>query len=75
MNDKWECFLCCSEEKFEVLPYGYLSNNHPLCFECANSVLNDENHKQRFRLSYNKDIGDVVIAGNIPVQVGYHVKN
>lgn len=75
MNDNWECFLCGSEEDSEVLPYGYLSNNHPLCCRCANSVLNNENHKQRFRLSYHKDIGDIVIVGNIPIQIGYFVRN
>lgn len=75
MNEKWECFLCCREEDFEILPAGYLSNSHPLCCNCANSVLQNENHKQRFRLTYHKDIGDVILASNIPILTGHFTKN
>jgi hypothetical protein len=75
MNEKWECFLCCKEDDIETLPYGYLSNSHPLCNACADAVLNDENHIQRFRLSYHKEIGDIIIAFNIPLQTGYAIRN
>lgn len=75
INEKWECFLCCKEDDFDKLPYGYLSNSHPLCRECANSILKNENHNQRFRLSYHKEIGDIVIASNIPIQNGFANRN
>ena len=75
MNEKWECFLCCKEDDFETLPYGYLSNSHPLCRICANYVLEDENHRQRFRLTYHLEIGDLVIASNVPIQTGHASKN
>lgn len=75
MNEKWECFLCCRAEDFEILPHGYLSNSHPLCSSCANSVLKNENHKQRFRLTYHREIGDIIISSNIPIQTGYAIRN
>jgi hypothetical protein len=75
MNDKWECFLCCKEEDFEILPQGYLSNSHPLCNTCADSVLTNENHKQRYRLTYHNRMGAIVIALNVPIQTGYVIRN
>lgn len=75
MNEKWECFLCSKEYDFESLPTGYLSNSHPLCFICANLILNNQNHEQRFRLSYHKDIGDIVFVSHIPVPSGNFIKN
>ena len=63
-NEEWECYLCGKEDDFEILPYGYLGNLHPLCRVCADSVLHNENHKQRFRLTYHKDIGDILISNN-----------
>lgn len=75
MNDKWECFLCCKEGDFKILPDGYISNSHPLCNACANSVLTNENHKQRFRMTYHKEVGDVIMAGNIPISSGHFTKN
>lgn len=75
MNMKWECFLCGKEDDYEIFPTGYLSNNHPLCLNCANLIMNDENHKQRFRLTYHKDIGDIVFVSNIPVPTGNFIKN
>ncbi len=68
--EKWECFLCAREEKFSALPNGYLSNCHPLCMQCANEVLLDEAHTQRFRLTYHHNIGDLSIMSTIPVQNG-----
>jgi hypothetical protein len=70
MNEMWECYMCCKEAVFDTLPYGYLSNYHPLCYTCANSVLHDENHKERFRLTYHKEFGDLVMVANIPVPTG-----
>lgn len=75
INEKWECFLCSKEEDFETLPYGYISNSHPLCITCANAVLIEENHKQRFRLTYHKTIGDIIIVSNIPISVEFANKN
>lgn len=71
INECWECFLCSKEETFEILPTAYLSNSHPLCKKCADTILKDENHKQRFRLSYHNSIGDLKMISNIPVQEGY----
>jgi len=75
MNVKWECFLCGNEEYFEILPKGYLSNSHPLCSKCANLVLQDINHKHRFRLTYHMDLGDIKLASNIPISTGNYTKN
>lgn len=70
-NEKWECYLCVQDYHFEELPAGYLSNSHPLCLQCANSVLNDVKHKHRFRLTYHKKIGDLKLVSNVFVQYGY----
>lgn len=75
MNEKWECYLCAREDKFDSLPNGYLGNYHPLCFNCANIVLGDKNHPDRFRLTYHSDFGDLKIVNNIPVQDSYLKKN
>jgi hypothetical protein len=75
INNKWECFLCGKEDSFEIAPYGYLSNSHPLCIACADEVLKNENHKHRFRLTYHKTIGDIIIASNIPIYEQYSNKN
>lgn len=75
MNEKWECFLCSKEEDFEILPDGYLSNSHPLCCNCANSILQNENHKHRFRLTYHKKLGDIILVSNVPILTGNFTKN
>jgi len=59
-NNTWECWLCGKDEGFENLPSGYLINLHPLCEECADEVLIDEEHRQHARLSYHKDVGDIL---------------
>ena len=71
VNENWECFLCAQPYNFEFLPSGYLSNSHPLCKYCADSVLNEEKHKHRFRLTYHHQIGDLKLVANIPVHDGY----
>jgi hypothetical protein len=71
INEDWECFLCATDFPIKTLPTGYLSNSHPLCKSCADNVLNTENHKHRFRLSYHTQIGDLQIIANIPVVEGY----
>ena len=75
MSDKWECFLCCKEEDFNRLPSAYLSNSHPLCQICGDTILNNLDHKQRYRLTYHKNIGDIIVVSNIPVETGLHCKN
>jgi hypothetical protein len=75
INDKWECYLCASEEIFDVLPSGYLANYHPLCFSCANEVLEDPDHEDRFRMTYHIDIGDFQMISNIPVKLERSVLN
>lgn len=75
INENWECFLCAKEYSFELLPTGYLSNSHPLCQKCADIVLNEEKHKHRLRLSYHRQIGDIKLVANIPVQNGYITLN
>jgi hypothetical protein len=59
-NDKWECFLCCKEDDFDILPSAYLGNYQPLCERCADEVVFNRHHSQRYRLSYHKDFGDIV---------------
>ncbi len=66
-NEKWECYLCAHEETFSVFPGGYLANYHPLCESCANEVLYDDDHEDRFRLSYHFEVGDFEMISNIPV--------
>jgi len=75
INDKWECHLCASEDIFDILPSGYLANNHPLCCLCANEVLEDPNHGDRFRMTYHIDIGDFQMISNIPVKLGQQILN
>lgn len=75
INDKWECFLCGREDDFEILPSAYLSNYHPLCSSCADDVFKNEKHKQRFRLTYHQDTGDIILASNVPVPTGHYTKN
>ncbi len=58
-NEKWECYLCCNEEDFEILPHGYLGNYHPLCHVCAYLVLMNNKHKDHFRLTYHTEIGEI----------------
>jgi hypothetical protein len=60
INDKWECHICAKEDDFENLPFGYLGNYHPLCEKCADTVLFDEENKHHFRLTYHKEIGDIL---------------
>jgi len=75
MSDLWECFLCGKEEEFCIPPTGYLSNSHALCNKCANVVLYNLNHKQRSRLTFHNQIGDLQIIANIPVEKGYPKMN
>lgn len=75
INENWECFLCTKEFNFEILPKAYISNSHPLCEICADSVLEDQNHKHRFRLTYHSKTGDIEMVANIPVQGGYSKLN
>ena len=74
-DEKWECFLCCQEADFEIFPSAYLSNYHPLCSNCANEVLENQDHEQRFRLSYHEDFGNLVMVSNIPIQTGKFTRN
>ena len=70
-NEKWECYLCAAEENFSISPNGYLANYHPLCNKCADEILYNEHHADRFRLSYHSNIGDIKMVSNIPVEEGY----
>lgn len=60
VNEKWECHLCAKEDNFENLPFGYLGNYHPLCKRCANIVLVEEGNIHHCRLTYHKNIGDIL---------------
>ena len=75
MNDKWECYLCGKEDEFDKLPDGYLGNYHPLCLCCVNKILENQNHPDRFRLTYHSDLGDLKIIKDIPVQNDYLIGN
>ena len=75
MNEKWECYLCGLEDDFEHFPHGYLGNNHPLCSNCANEVLENNNHPDKFRLTFHSDLGDLSLIKAIPVQSEYLKKN
>ena len=75
MNNKWECYLCGKEDDFDILPDGYLANYHPLCICCVNQILENKNHRDRFRLTYHSKLGDLKIIKDIPVQNNYLMKN
>jgi hypothetical protein len=57
--EKWECYLCCKEDDFEVLPSAYIANYHPLCRRCADYSLYDREHSQHYRLTYHELTGDL----------------
>lgn len=71
INENWECYLCSKENSFEINPNGYLANYQPLCRKCADNVLNDDDNKYRFRLTYHEKIGDIKIINSIPVENSY----
>ncbi len=75
MKEKWECHLCGKENDFDSFPNGYLGNYHPLCLKCANEVLKNDNHPDKFRLTFHSDLGDINIIKSIPVQNGYMRRN
>lgn len=75
MNEKWECYLCAREEDSETIPSGWLANYHPLCNNCANEVLKDENHDDRFRLTYHEEIGNLKMVSNVPVSLEKYLRN
>jgi hypothetical protein len=64
MNEKWECYLCGKEDKFNNLPDGYLGNYHPLCLTCANDIYYDNDNEDRFRLTYHIEFGDLLFWEN-----------
>ena len=70
-NEKWECYLCTKENNFSIFPDGYLANYHPLCGKCTDEILSDKSSNNRFRLSYHKSIGDLMMISNIPVQQSF----
>lgn len=72
INDKWECYACCIEDDFSSLPSGYLGNYHPLCLRCANKIRYDKEHRDRFRLTYHIEHGDLLFVENIFFRVPYN---
>jgi len=66
MNEKWECYLCGYEASFDTIASGFLGNYHPLCENCADKVLDDE-HPDKFRMTYHYQLGDVDILANVPI--------
>jgi len=60
MNEKWECYLCSIDDVFDNKPGGYLGNYHPLCLNCTNKIYYDVENKERFRLTYHIDIGNLL---------------
>lgn len=66
MNEKWECYLCCYKQSFDENASGFLGNYHPLCKNCADIVL-EENHPDKFRLTYHHRIGDLNVVANVPI--------
>jgi len=60
MNDQWECYLCSLEDDFDNEPSGYLGNYHPICLNCANDVYYNDDHEDRFRLTYHEEFGDLM---------------
>ncbi len=75
MKKRWECHLCAVEKDFEIAPSGWLANYHPLCFECTDEVLEDEDHPDRFRLTYHEEFGNIKIVSNIPITIDRYTKN
>lgn len=74
-NEYWECYLCAAEFVNLTLPSGYLSNSHPLCKSCSNSILDNESHNERIRLTYHNSIGDLKMLANIPIPIFYKCWN
>ncbi|MDR0711005.1 MAG: hypothetical protein LBF67_01495 [Prevotellaceae bacterium] len=64
-EEKWECHTCSHEENFEIMPFGYLGNYHPLCERCADKILFDKENVHHYRLTYHKKIGDIVMKNTI----------
>jgi hypothetical protein len=58
---KWECHTCGCENNFEILPFGYLGNYHPLCERCADKIMFDKENVHHYRLTHHKKIGDITI--------------
>jgi hypothetical protein len=71
IDETWECYLCSADYNFEDNPKGYIANYHPLCINCADNLLNNENNQHRLRLTYHYRIGDIMMIGNIPVENSY----
>ena len=61
-NTTWECYLCGKDDDWGSQLSGYINNSHPLCERCADVVLVDIEHRQHNRLSYHKDIGDIILG-------------
>jgi hypothetical protein len=59
---KWECHVCGREDDFEILPYGYLGNYHPLCERCADSILFDKEDKNHYRLNFCHNFVEILVV-------------
>ena len=64
-NHTWPCWLCGHEDDFETLPGGYISNSHPLCYRCADQLLEDPDSRHYCRLTYHYQLGDLVHIGGL----------
>lgn len=64
-NQTWECYICCKENDFNVLPKGYLANYHPLCDFCADKILRNRQSDDFNRMTYHKTIGDFIVVKKI----------
>jgi hypothetical protein len=56
----WECYLCGREDDFDVAPYGWIGDIHPLCKRCADTLLRHNEHKMCRKLSYHYKAGVII---------------
>lgn len=61
MNKKWECYICSIADNFKNIPAGYLGNYHPICLKCADAIYYNNEHQDRFRLTYHVNLGDLLL--------------
>lgn len=66
MIEKWECYLCAKEFSFDKKVSGFLGNYHPLCRNCSDKCIS-ENNIQTQRLTYHYQYGEVRLLNKVPI--------
>jgi len=66
----WECHLCGRDDDFDIAPYGWIGDIHPLCKHCADTLLHDHDHEKYGTLSYHYKVGDIPVSAK-----GFKIKH